>query len=111
MILSLRSLRQKKTRALYHARSLSYFAREVRTFEKKRLYLWRPLYNLSTFSPIVTGTKCHSGLNIQWMFRLGQNVQWTFCQGTFHPGTKKITMVFLSYERIAIFQVKNKLHT
>jgi hypothetical protein len=44
MILSLRSLRQKKTRALYHARSLSYFAREVRTFEKKRLYLWRPLY-------------------------------------------------------------------
>jgi hypothetical protein len=43
------------------------------------------------------------------MFRLGQNVQWTFCQGTFHPGTKKITMMFLSYERIAIFQVKNKL--
>ncbi len=30
----------KKNRALYHARSLSYFAREVRTFEKKR----RPLY-------------------------------------------------------------------
>jgi hypothetical protein len=34
----------KKNRALYHACSLSYFAREVGTFEKKRLYLWRPLY-------------------------------------------------------------------
>jgi hypothetical protein len=36
----------KKTRALYHARSLSYFAREVRTFGKKRVNLWRPLYLL-----------------------------------------------------------------
>ncbi len=38
-------------------------------------------------SRIVTGRKCHSGLNIQWMFLLGQNVQWTFRWWTFRPGT------------------------
>jgi hypothetical protein len=31
---------KKKTRALYHARSLSYFAREVQTCEKKRSYTY-----------------------------------------------------------------------
>ncbi len=40
---------------------------------------------------IVTGTKCHSGLNVQWMFRLGPNVQWTFHWWTFRPGTQFCT--------------------
>ena len=34
----------KKTRALYHACSLSYFDRKMITFLKNELYLWRPLY-------------------------------------------------------------------
>jgi hypothetical protein len=35
----------------------------------------------------LTGTKCHSGLYVQWTFRLGRNVQWMFRWWTFCPGT------------------------
>jgi hypothetical protein len=49
MKLSLCSVRQKKTRALYHVRSLSYLARKVPTFKKKRLYLWRFCISISKY--------------------------------------------------------------
>jgi hypothetical protein len=32
-------------------------------------------------------SKCSGGLSIQWTFREGKNVQWTFHWWTFHQGT------------------------
>jgi hypothetical protein len=37
---------------------------------------------------MLQGTKCHSGPNVQWMLRAGQNVTRTFRGWTFRQGTR-----------------------
>ncbi len=59
-------------------------------------------YSPSAFGPSVTGTKCHSGRNVQWTFRLGRNVQWMFRWWTFCPGTRVMSLCFIWYRELSI---------